>query len=220
MDMQNKDSNKVSIFSFRDMPIKVKVGFWATFISAILDKLLGVLPMKGIVLPPVALDILFYGLLILLVFGLVMLALGLIEWAKKTQSQKQTIENQSDNITNLEHSLELLRSEYNQRKIKLHQSLDELYFDVKSKRVTEIEYQTTEYQTRIKDCRELASNTGNPMVVGRTSGILNLIYLYLQRVQQARKEDNADFHIETIDSTFSTEINTQLGLLLSEVQNE
>jgi hypothetical protein len=91
MDTQDKEGNKISILSFRDIPIRVKVGFWATFISAILDKLLGVLPMKDIVLPPVALDILFYGLLALLAFGLVMLALGLIEWARKTRSQKQII---------------------------------------------------------------------------------------------------------------------------------
>jgi hypothetical protein len=58
------------------------------------------------------------------------------------------------------------------------------------------------------------------MATARTSAILNLIHLYLQRVEQARKEDNADFSIEVIDSTFSTKINTHLGLLLNEVQNE
>jgi hypothetical protein len=112
MGMQNKESNKLSILNFRDMPIKVKVGFWVTFISTIFDKLLEVLPMKGIVLPPVALDILFYGLLVFLAFGLVMLALGLIEWTRKTWSQKQMIENQSDNITKLERDIEILRREY------------------------------------------------------------------------------------------------------------
>lgn len=111
------------------------------------------------------------------------------------------------------------RNVYNQRIRKLRQSLDELFYDARTKRPTETEYQTTEYQTRIKDCRKLATNTGNSMAIERTTAILNLIHLYIQRIQQARKEANADFSIEVIDSTFSERINTELGLLLNEVLN-
>ena len=114
-----------------------------------------------------------------------------------------------------EQEVQAKRDEYNQRILQLHQSLGGLYFDVKSERMPK-----TEYQTRIRDCRELASSTGNAMAVGRASSILNLIHLYIQRVKQARKEANADFQIQVIESTFSAQINTELGHLLDEVKDE
>lgn len=113
------------------------------------------------------------------------------------------------------------RNKYNQRIRRLRQALDELFYDAKTKRPTETEYQTTEYQTRVKDCRKLATNTRNTIAIEHTTAILNLIHLYLQRIEQARKEAaNVDFAIGVIDSTFSERINTELSLLLNEVQNE
>ena len=109
----------------------------------------------------------------------------------------------------------------NQRIIKLHESLDGLWFDVRTKRIGETEFHTIEYQTRVKDCRKLASKTGNRMAVARASAILNLMHLYVRRIQQVRKEAaDVDFSIEVEDTTFSMRINTELGLLLNEVQNE
>jgi hypothetical protein len=91
------------------IPSKVKIGFGAAFTSWVLDTLLEVLQMKGIVLPPTSLDVAFYGLIVLLGFGLAMMVLGFIEWARKTRQQKQVIEKQSDDIASLESSLELFR---------------------------------------------------------------------------------------------------------------
>jgi hypothetical protein len=109
----------------------------------------------------------------------------------------------------------------NQRIIKLHESLDGLWFDVRTKRMGETEFHTIEYQTRVKDCRKLASKTGNRMAVARASAILNLMHLYVRRIQQVRKEAaDVDFSMEVEDTTFSMKINTELGLLLNEVQNE
>jgi hypothetical protein len=74
------------------IPTKFKIGFWATFTSTILDKLLELLQMKGVVLPPTLLDVAIYILIILLGFGLWMMVWGIIEWVRKTHQQKQTIE--------------------------------------------------------------------------------------------------------------------------------
>lgn len=93
------------------IPIKFKIGFWATFTSTILDKLLEVLQMKGVVIPPTLLDLSFYMLIGLLVFGLVMLVLGIIEWVGKSRGQKEIIVKQNADITKLEHDIELLRQE-------------------------------------------------------------------------------------------------------------
>jgi hypothetical protein len=213
-----------SIFKGKNtIPTKFKVGFWATFTSTILDKLLEVLQMKGVVIPPTLLDLSFYALIVLLVFGLVMLILGIIEWVGKSRGQKEIIAKQNADITKLEYNIELLRQRlnaHNQRIRNLRQSLDELFYDARTKRPTETEYQTTEYQARIKACRILATSTENSMVIERTTAILNLIHLYVRRVQEALKEANADFNIDVVDSTFSERINTELGLLLNEVQNE
>lgn len=48
--------------------------------------------MKDVVLPPTLLDVAIYTLIILLGFGLSMMVWGIIEWARKTRQQKQTIE--------------------------------------------------------------------------------------------------------------------------------
>lgn len=112
------------------------------------------------------------------------------------------------------------RNIYNHRICKLHESLYALSFDVRVRRVTETEFQTAEYQARVNHCRKLASRTGNPVAIARASSILNFIHFYLQRVEQAGKEPDAEFNIQVIDSTRSTKINTELGLLLSEVQHE
>jgi hypothetical protein len=153
---------------------------------------------------------------IIFIYGLILIIRSYRKTQVELQEKDTIISEQRERLAELRQRLNVR----NQRILKLHQSLDELFYDVRSKRMTETEYQTTEYQTRIKDCRKLASSTGDPMATARTSAILNLIHLYLQRVEQARKEDNADFSIEVIDSTFSTKINTHLGLLLNEVQNE
>ena len=97
------------------MPSRIKIGFGATFTSSASDKMLEVLQMRGITLPPLVLDIAFYGLLLLLVFGLVMLFWGIIEWISRTRKQKQIIAEQSEDIANLESSLASLRRECGNR---------------------------------------------------------------------------------------------------------
>jgi hypothetical protein len=137
-------------------------------------------------------------------------------WESDRRTQRE-IEEKTSIIAELRQRLNV----HNQRIRNLRQSLDELFYDARTKRPTENEYQATEYQTRIKACRTLATSTENSMAIERTTGVLNLIHLYVQRVQQALKEEaNPNFAIAGIDTTFSYKINTELGLLLNEVQDE
>ena len=113
------------------IPSKVKIGFGAAFTSWVFDTLLEVLQMKGIALSPTSLDVAFYGLIVLLGFGLLMMVWGFVEWARKTRQQKQIIENQSDDIAGLENSLELFRrgfhSPYNTYLVVLPHKLTQIH---------------------------------------------------------------------------------------------
>jgi len=75
--------------------------------------LLEILQMKGVAIPPIFLDIAIYVLIVCGVVGVAMLGLGIREWVRNSRRQRQMIIKQRDDITNLEHSLESLRQEYN-----------------------------------------------------------------------------------------------------------
>lgn len=97
------------------MPIKVTVGFWATFTGWALEVLLEVLQMRSIALPPMTLEIATYVLIVLIFFGLVMMGWGIIQWARQTRRQKHTIAEKSNDIAELDYNLASLRQEYNSR---------------------------------------------------------------------------------------------------------
>jgi len=94
------------------MSNKIAIGFWSTFTSWSFSVLLEVLQLNNIVLSPVLLNIASCVLVLLTLFGLSMMGYGIIQWARQSRKQKQIIEKQNDNITDLEHSLESLRREY------------------------------------------------------------------------------------------------------------
>jgi len=152
--------------------------------------------------------------------GLVFLGLAIVAVVTSVLVAKPSYQTLDQTVITSKLAFAKARNIANQRIIRLHESLDGLWFDVRTKRVSETEFDTVEYQTRVKDCRKLASRTGNHMAVARASGILNLIHLYIKRIQQARNEASPDFSMEVTDTTFSIKINTELGLLLNEVHNE
>jgi cell division protein FtsL len=94
------------------MPNKVGVGLGFAILAFVFPTLLDVLQMMGVTMPPTVLNIAIIVLIVLGILGIVMVISGIIEWARKTREQKQTIAKQSDDITKLEHNVEILSREY------------------------------------------------------------------------------------------------------------